>query len=42
VAGKDAAQQMPELAQHLAQCRVCREEYETLLELVRLDPPGIA
>jgi hypothetical protein len=28
---------LPRLAQHLRQCQVCREEYETLRDLVRLD-----
>ena len=31
----DAAKQMPHVKQHLNQCRVCREEYETLLDLAR-------
>jgi hypothetical protein len=26
--------------QHLDQCGVCREEYETLRELIRLEPEG--
>ena len=34
-AGGDAAEQMPRVKQHLSQCRVCREEYETLLDLVQ-------
>lgn len=39
IAGKDAVKAMPYLRQHLDQCQVCREEYETLLELARLTPP---
>jgi hypothetical protein len=30
---------MPQLSQHLRQCGVCREEYEALRDLVRLDDP---
>ena len=33
VAGEDVAKKMPLTKQHLEQCRVCREEYETLFEL---------
>ena len=40
-AGEDAAQKMPHLKQHLDQCCVCREEYETLLELARLDDKDV-
>jgi uncharacterized protein with PIN domain len=29
---------MRQLGQHLAQCRVCREEYEMLRELATTDP----
>ncbi len=35
IAGADAAKQMPYVKQHLNQCRVCREEYETLFDLAR-------
>ncbi len=35
VAGKDAEKQMPRVKQHLGQCRVCREEYQVLLDLAR-------
>ena len=31
---------MPHLRQHLNQCSVCREEYETLRDLVRLENEG--
>ncbi len=37
IAGADAAKKMPRAKQHLDQCRVCREEYETLLDLARLE-----
>lgn len=37
ITGKDAAERMPRVKQHLGQCRVCREEHETLLELARLE-----
>ena len=33
IAGQDAAAQMPELRQHLNQCRACRDEYEALRDL---------
>ncbi len=36
IAGENPAQKMPALKQHLDQCRVCREEYETLLGLARV------
>ena len=35
--GQPAAERLPRLRQHLAQCRVCREEYEVLRDLARLD-----
>jgi predicted anti-sigma-YlaC factor YlaD len=31
---------LPRLWQHLQQCGVCREEYETLRDLVRLEADG--
>ncbi|MDE3090381.1 MAG: hypothetical protein KGJ80_13450 [Chloroflexota bacterium] len=37
IGGGDAPKQMPRVRQHLIQCRVCREEYETLLDLARQD-----
>jgi hypothetical protein len=37
VAGEDADARVPRLRQHLGQCGVCREEYETLRALVRLE-----
>jgi len=35
--GQDAAAKMPGLKQHLDQCAACREEYETLRDLARLE-----
>lgn len=35
--GQDAAARMPQLRQHLDQCRACRDEYETLRDLRRLE-----
>ena len=40
LAGQDAAAKMPQLKQHLDQCAVCREEYETLRDLARLENEG--
>ena len=40
VAGQDAAAALPRLRQHLDRCAVCREEYETLRELARLEAEG--
>ena len=37
VAGQAGAATFPRLRQHLRQCGVCREEYEVLRDLVRLD-----
>ena len=40
--GQDAAVSMPQLRQHLDQCRACRDEYETLRDLRRLgDESGL-
>lgn len=33
----EAAQAMPSVSHHLRQCAVCREEYELLSELARLE-----
>lgn len=38
--GTVVAQALPRLRQHLQQCGVCREEYETLRDLVRLEADG--
>jgi hypothetical protein len=40
LAGQDAAAKMPQLKQHLNQCAACREEYETLRDLQRLENKG--
>lgn len=40
IAGEDAAARMPELKQHLEQCRACRDEYETLRDLRILEEKG--
>ena len=37
LSGQDAAAKMPQLRQHLDQCAACREEYETLRDLARLE-----
>ena len=37
VAGEAVTQTMPSVRQHLKQCRVCREEYQVLGELARLE-----
>ena len=38
--GQDAAAQLPLVKKHLGQCRACREEYETLRDLRRLEDEG--
>lgn len=40
LSGEDAVAQMPQLKQHLGQCSACREEYETLRDLGRLENKG--
>lgn len=40
LAGEDAAGRMPLFRQHLDQCATCREEYETLRDLRRLENEG--
>ena len=42
VAGTVSEQTLPGLRQHLQQCGVCREEYEILRDLVRLEAQGRA
>jgi hypothetical protein len=37
IAGEKAAEKMPALRHHLDLCGVCREEYETLRDLARLE-----
>ena len=39
-AGQADGRTLPALQQHLRQCGVCREEYEVLRDLVRLDDAG--
>ena len=36
----DAAAKMPQLKQHLDQCAACRQEYETLRDVARLENEG--
>jgi hypothetical protein len=38
----DAKILYPELAAHLEGCPVCHEEYESLLDLLTVDPNGLA
>ncbi len=38
--GGDAAGKMPLVRQHLDQCKACRDEYETLREIRRLEDGG--
>lgn len=38
--GEDAVRKLPRVKQHLEQCRACREEYETLRDLRRLEEQG--
>lgn len=40
VNGKDGGARLKQVKQHLVQCRACREEYETLLELARMESRG--
>jgi hypothetical protein len=40
--GQDAAAELPQMKQHLNQCRPCCEEYETLRDLTRLENQGDA
>ena len=40
VVGENAAARMPELKQHLNQCRACRDEYEVLRDLRLLEEKG--
>ncbi|NOH04564.1 MAG: hypothetical protein HND47_22660 [Chloroflexi bacterium] len=37
---QDAAAELPQVIQHLGQCRACRDEYETLRDLVILENRG--
>ena len=38
--GEETAARLPQLQQHLNQCRACHDEYETLRDLRRLDDEG--
>lgn len=38
--GQDAAARLPQVKQHLNQCRACRDEYEVLRDLRRLEDKG--
>ena len=40
VFGQNAAAQMPQVKQHLSQCRACRDEYDALRELRFLEEQG--
>lgn len=40
ISGEDPASSMPELKHHLSQCGACRDEYETLRDLRRLEESG--
>lgn len=42
IAGTLHEQRLPPLEQHLQQCGVCREEYEVLRDLARLEAEGRA
>ena len=40
ISGQDAEAKMPQLKQHLDQCRACRDEYESLRDLRLLEEKG--
>lgn len=40
LSGADPAASIPEVGQHLHHCPTCRDEYETLLDLRRLEDSG--
>ena len=40
IGGQAPDSQLPIFRQHLEQCAVCREEYETVRELARLEAEG--
>ena len=40
VSGENTAGKMPQLKQHLDQCRACRDEYEILRSLTRWENEG--
>jgi hypothetical protein len=40
--GRNAVAELPQVSQHLNQCPACRDEYETLRDLIRLEDRGDA
>ena len=40
ISGRDVVAELPQVKQHLDQCRACREEYEFLRDLRRLEEDG--
>ena len=40
ISGRDVVDELPQVKQHLDQCRACREEYEILRDLRRLEEEG--
>jgi hypothetical protein len=40
LSGEDPAIKLPQVKQHIHQCAACREEYETLRDLRRLEEDG--
>ena len=40
ISGRNVAAELPQVKQHLGQCRACREEYEALRDLVHLEDQG--
>ena len=40
ISGRDVVAELPQVKQHLDQCRACREEYEILRDLRRLEKEG--
>ena len=38
--GQDAVVELPQVKQHLDQCRACRDEYEILRDLARFENEG--
>ena len=40
ISGRDVVAELPQVKQHLDQCRACREEYEILRDLRRLEEDG--
>jgi len=40
VSGADVVAELPDVKQHLEQCRACRDEYESLLDLRHVEDNG--